>query len=183
MSKIEEWTAPTEDRVWALWRKLVKEFGLSRLIWTSVTSRTGWGFYGVDMASTLRGTPMARGAIAVLTDVSIKEVGRLGAVATVNAQRSDAMWRMAVLFYVSVPFTLFLAGLQGAPALMKTMFSERGYMLVPVVIMMTLWLVVYFANQWRAKQIVAVLDLALIERGVLPGSCSASSSGADSGNG
>ena len=156
------------DPLWTLWRDVVREFGLGRMAWSLVRSRTGWGIYGMDMASTLRATPMARGAIARLDDVSDRDLERLAALAGVNGRRGEAMWRMAVMFYVTVPVGIFLAGLEGAPDFVKDAVERQGAMVVPFVVFMTIWLLVYFANQWRSKQVEAVIDMARIERGLLP---------------
>ena len=162
--KTEAAAAP--DALWALWRDVVGEFGLRRTVWSLIRSKTGWGIYGVDMASTLRATPMAKGAIARMSDVSPREMERLAGLAGVNARRGEAMWRLAVLFYVTVPVGIFLAGLEGVPEVVKTVVASQALMLGVFVVLMTLWLVVYFANYWRAKQVEAVIDLARIERGL-----------------
>ena len=167
MSRIEETTVATEDPVWALWRDVVSEFGLRRMLWSLIRSRTGWGFYGVDMASTLRTTPMARGAIARLSDVPPREIERLAALAGVNGRRSEAMWRMVVLFYVTVPVGIFLAGLEGAPNFIKIFAERQGVLVALLVLLLTIWLLIYFANQWRAKQVEAVIELVQIERGII----------------
>ena len=167
MTKVEETTVAAEDLLWALWRDVVSEFGLRRMMWSLIRSKTGWGFYGMDMASTLRATPMARGAIARLSGVSPRELERLAALAGVNGRRGEAMWRMAVMFYVTVPVGIFLAGLEGAPDFIKSFGERQGFLVVPFVLLLTIWLAVYFANQWRAKQVEAVIDMARIERGLV----------------
>ena len=166
MSKIEKETLAEPDALWALWRDVVGEFGLRRMAWSLLRSPTGWGIYGVDMASTLRATPMARGAINRLSDVSSREMERLAGLAGINARRGEAMWRLAVLMYVTVPVGIFLAGLEGVPEVIKTVVAGQALMLGIFVVLLTVWLLVYFANYWRAKQVEAVIDLARIERGI-----------------
>ena len=156
-----------EDGLWPLWRGVVGEFGLRRTVWSLMRTRTGWGFYGMDLASTLRATPMAKAVIARLSETPPDELERLAALAGVNARRGEAMWRMAVIFYVSVPVGIFLAGLEGSPEFVKDVVQRQGLMVVPFVILLTLWLLVYFSNQWRAKQLEAVIDLVRIERRLL----------------
>ncbi len=153
-----------DDPLWTLWRALVREFRFSRLLGLVAFSRSGWGLYGVDVVSTLSGSAMARGARAVLAEAPDGLLERLIALAAVNARRNEAMWRMAALFYVTAPVTLFLAGLEGAPDFVRGFFAERGPFLAVLVGLMTVWLLYYFANQWRARQMEAVLELVRIER-------------------
>lgn len=153
------------EPLWAMWRALVSEFRFSRLVGVLVTSGSGYGFYGVDVVSSLNRSPMARRARAVVADVPDEVLDQLIAVAAVNARRNEAMWRMGALFYVTVPVTLFLAGLEGAPDYMREFIRDTAALLVIQVVALTIWLLYYFANQWRARQIEAVLELIRIERG------------------
>lgn len=157
-------TPLTADPLWPTWRALVREFRFSRLLRQLATSRSGYGFYGVDVISTLRETPMAEGGLAILTTASDGLLDRLAALAAVNARRNEALWRMAALFYVTVPATLFLAGLEGAPDIVALVLAEAVVPLILTVVSLTAWLLYYFASQWRARQIEAVIELARIER-------------------
>ncbi|WP_428149256.1 hypothetical protein [Brevundimonas sp.] len=165
MARIKKEATAAPDALWALWRDVVAEFGLRRMAWSLMRSKTGWGIYGADMASTLRATPMAEGAITRMSDVPPREMERLAGLAGINARRGEAMWRLAVLMYVTVPVGVFLAGLEGVPEVIKTVVAGQALMFGVFVILLTLWLLVYFANYWRAKQIEAVIDLARLERG------------------
>ena len=154
------------DPLWPVWRRLVQEFGTRRLFTHLSTSKSGMGFYGADVISTLRATPMAQAGLAVLADVSDDLLLRLGDLATLNAKRNESMWRLAALFYVSVPLTLVLTGLEGAPEIVKEMLAQSWLIFMICGGMITLWLLYYFGNQWRARQIEAVIELARIERGL-----------------
>lgn len=154
------------DPLWSVWRRLVQEFRTRRLFMHLSTSRSGMGFYGADVVSTLRETPMAKGGLAVLADVSDDLLLRLGDLAALNARRNEALWKLSVLFYVSVPMTLFLTGLEGAPDVAKDMLANSWGVLAVCAVLMTIWLLYYFGNQWRARQIEAVIELARIERGL-----------------
>lgn len=154
------------DAAWTIWRALIGDFTLGRLLRDLAMSRSGWGIYGVDLISTLRTTTAARRALARLADIPERQLDMLSDLAAVNARRNEAMWRMAALFYVSAPVTLFLASLQGAPQLMREMFRISGLLLLGLVVLLTIWLLYYFATNWRARQIEAVIDLARIERGL-----------------
>lgn len=151
----------TVDEVWALWRRLAAAFGPWRTLRAAVLSKTGFGFYGVDMASSLRRTPMARLVEEALKDASPATLDALMEIAEVNAQRNDAMWRMSVIFYVTVPVTLFLAALPdfGERIERQTVIGFWAWVGV-----LTAFVLYYFLTQWRARQIVAALKLLMIER-------------------
>lgn len=159
-------TVIEEDPLWPVWRRLVQEFGTRRLFLHLSTSKSGMGFYGADVISTLRATPMAEAGLAVLADVSDDLLLRLGDLAVLNAKRNESMWRLAALFYVSVPLTLVLTGLEGAPEIVKDMLARSWGVFAVCGGLITLWLLYYFGNQWRARQIEAVIELARIERGL-----------------
>jgi len=76
---------------------------------------------------------------------------------------------MAALFYVTVPVTILLAGLEGAPEIVADFLQAGRSILIGAGAAMTVWLLLYFSNQWRARQIEAVVELARIERGGLDG--------------
>jgi hypothetical protein len=159
---------PSPDALWATWRSLTQTFKTSRLIWHLCTSRAGMGVYGVDVLTGLRAMKATRLAMSELEDAPDALLQGLGELAALNARRNEALWRMAALFYVSVPVTLLLAGLEGAPDLVKQMLQDTAPALIVGGGMMTLWLLYYFANQWRARQIEAVIELVRIERAAAP---------------
>lgn len=155
-----------DDPLWPLWRALAAEFRAGRVLRHVFTSRAGWGFYGLDIVSTFRASPMARRSLAMMVEVPDDLLRRLLAVASLNARRNEAMWRMAAMFYVTVPVTLVLAGLQGAPEFVRSIISDTGPGLGLAVAAMTIWLLYYFFSLWRARQVEAVVELARIERGL-----------------
>ena len=128
-------------------------------------SPSGWGFFGADVVSTLRRTPMAKAGLAQLEPLSDALLTRLTDLAAVNARRCEALWRMSALFYITVPVTLILAGLQGAPDVLREFVGALGWFGYVIVAGVTLQMLHYFAALWRARQIEAVIDLARIERG------------------
>lgn len=155
----------TEHASWPVWRALTAEFKTSRLLRAAFGSGAGWGLYGVDLASSLRQTPMAKAAMAMLASVDDKTLADLTAIAEVNAQRNDAMWRLAIMFYVTVPATIVIAGIDAAPQIVEEVIRPLALMLVILLPALTIQLLFYFATQWRARQIVGVLRFAWIERG------------------
>ncbi len=152
------------EAVWPLWRALAREFRFHRLLWRLMRSPSGLGYYGVDVISTLRTMPSAKRALARLRDVPDLQLERLARIADLNARRNEAHWRLAALFYITVPGSLFLAGLQGAPDYTRTLISDMGPWATGVILAVMLQMLYYFATQWRARQVEAVIELVRIDR-------------------
>ena len=152
------------EAVWPLWRALVREFRLWRMVGRLTRSWSGWGFYGVDVISSLRDLPSARRGLALLKDAPDLQLERLARLAEVNARRNESHWRMAALFYITVPGSLFLAGLQGAPEATREMVRDLGPYVTVAILGVMLQMLYYFATQWRARQVEAVIELERIAR-------------------
>lgn len=156
------------DALWPIWRALVREFGLWRMLYRLSRSYSGWGIYGVDVISTLRDLPSAQRGLALLRDLPEPQLERLARLAELNARRNEAHWRMAALFYITVPGSIFVAGLQGAPEYTRDLVSQLGPWTTLVIVGVVLQMVYYFATQWRARQVEAVIELARLERRPAP---------------
>ena len=152
------------EAVWPLWRALVREFRFHRLFWRLIRSPSGWGYYSVDVISTLRALPMAKRALAMLRDTPDLQLERLARLAELNARRNEAHWRMVALFYITVPGSLFLAALQGAPQYTRGMISDMGLWATGLILGVMVQMLYYFSSNWRARQIEAVIDLVRIDR-------------------
>ena len=150
--------------VWELWRRLAAAFGPLRTLRAAAFSKASFGFYGVDFASSLRRTPMTQIAAEILKDAPPDALEAVAEIAEINAQRNDAMWRVAVIFYVSVPVTLFLAAMEALPGFGMAVFGKSSVGLWIAVAALTLFLLYYMLTQWRARQILAALKLLMIER-------------------
>lgn len=154
-------------QLWATWDSLARIFTFKRMVSHLSRSKSGWGFYTVDVISTLKAMPMTVEGQRVLQDHSDIELLRLKALADLNARRNESIWKMAALVYVSVPLSLFLAGLQMSQAYMKEVLRLGGVGFVIFFFIMLASLTVYYSNNWRARQIEALIELTLIERGNL----------------
>ena len=129
-----------------------------------MSSPSGWGYYSVDVISTLRALPMAKRALAMLRDTPDLQLERLARLAELNARRNEAHWRMVALFYITVPGSLFLAALQGAPQYTRGMISDMGLWATGLILGVMVQMLYYFSSNWRARQIEAVIDLVRIDR-------------------
>ena len=164
-------TAPTvandaEDRarLWDVWRRLVAEFRLGRLVRHLARSKSGWGLYEVDVVSTLKSTPMAAAARPILAELDDSQLACLLALARINAERNDSLWKMAALFYVSGPVTAVLAGFQMAPEFTRLVLTQGGLGFVVILLCLMISLLHYYTINWRAGQVAALIELDQLER-------------------
>lgn len=152
------------DEIWAVWRRLVKEFGFRRMMAHLSVSKSGLGLYDVDLVTSLERTPMARGAIPLLQPMSDDELEVLHGLARINAERNNAIWKMAAVFYVTVPTTLILASFQIVPGIVRRILSEHSLIWLGLFTLISLSLLYCFSIYWRASQVQAVIELEQVQR-------------------
>ncbi len=160
-------TIDPNAQLWATWREMTALFTFRRMVSHLLGSKSGWGIYTVDVVSTLKSMPVAVKGQQVLTRLSNEELLRLKSLADLNARRNESIWKMAALIYVSVPLSLLLAGLQMSPAYVKEILRLGGAGFVVFFFAMLASLTIYYSTNWRARQIEALIELTLIERGSL----------------
>lgn len=148
----------------AAWRRLVGCFGTWRLARAALTSLALFGIYSLDRVSSLRRSPMGRDALAMLDGVGEADFAALSALAAINQERNEAMWRMAVMFYISVPVTLALATFQIAPGFVRNLPQWLPLPFWAAVTGLLVFMLYSFITLWRARQITAVLALVKLER-------------------
>lgn len=160
--------AVAEDPLWPLWRGLISDFRVGRMVWRMLTTMSGWGLYRLDVASSLKSMPASRDALERLRPVPLPLLDRLAELAEINALRNEALWRMYALFYITVPVTVVLAIIQVAPALMRQFVDDflptYGLLTAAATVAMGLQMIAYFGTLWRARQIEAVIGLARLEK-------------------
>lgn len=167
-SEVTDLDAVNGDMLWPTWQALTKVFTFGRMMRHLSRSKSGWGIYTVDVVSTLKDMPMSVEGQSILADRTDEELLRLKALADLNSRRNDAIWKMAALIYVSMPLSLFLALNQFFPAFVKAYLATGGVIGIPLLIIgLGASLAVYYTNNWRARQIEALIELTLIERGNL----------------
>ena len=92
---------------------------------------------------------MALAGLAILERQSDAVLSRLSDLAAVNARRCEALWRMSALFYITVPVTLFLAGLQGAPEFLRLYLATLGWVGAVLAVGVIFQMLHYFAALCR----------------------------------
>lgn len=160
--------ALTEDPLWPTWRALVHDFRFGRALWQLMTSSSAFGFYGLNVAESFLKQPAAQEARARLKDLPPGLLDQLAGIAAINARRSEALWKAAALFYITVPVTLTLAALQAIPEVLRQFLAGMppsvGFGVAIGTLCAALQMLFYFGVHWRASQIAAVIDLVRLER-------------------
>lgn len=158
--------AVREPAFWDLWRRLKSDFSCWMFIPSWFYSPGAWGYLGVDFVSGFRQNGSTQRALVLLKDVDAKTFDAVAALAALNARRQEQMLRAVIITYLTVPVSV--------TALVAEIVGDnlgdfvRGNMpsVIGVVVTLAVGPISFLFSNWRARQIVGVLDLVRIERGV-----------------
>lgn len=153
---------------WVLWDKLRRLFPAWNLFLEGFYTPGAWGYMGVDFLSGFRRNPSTAKAFALLDGVDEATFDALSALASLNARRHDQMVRAVVLIYLTVPLSIAALTADLAGDSMLSFLRAHSTVAIQVAAGITLGPLSYLQGQWRARQIVGVLDLIRIERGQAP---------------
>ena len=109
---------------------------------------------------------MARAAAPILAGQSPEALKTLLGLARINAKRNDSIWKMAALFYISGPTGFIVLGFQIAPKLTRAVLTLGAVGFGLCGLALALSLLHYYSINWRAAQIVAVVEMEMVERGL-----------------
>jgi hypothetical protein len=159
---------PDRERLWELWRALIKPFGAWMLIPSSFVTPGAWGYFGVDFLSGFRANPSTHKTFDALGDLDGATFDALSALANLNARRQEQMLKAVVIGYLTIPVTVLavVAEVAGDSLLVFARAHMRDVIIIAA--MAALGPLGYFLSSWRSHQIVGVLDLIRIERGQAP---------------
>lgn len=156
------------EGVWALWKRLTGFFPTWSLGPSSFVTPGAWGYMGNDFISGFRRNRSTHQTFELLNGVSDGEFDALSALANLNARRQEQMLRAVVIAYLTVPLTVVAILAEVAGASLVTIAREQMQLTIQIAVTAAAGPVLYFMSHWRARQIVAVLDLVRIERGQSP---------------
>jgi hypothetical protein len=155
------------DEIWALWRGLLRRLPMWRMPWEWLFSPSIWTMTGLDLVSGLLRNGSTKAIFALLAPLPPAELRRIHALAALNHRRHEAVSRWMALAFVTVPTSAALALSQIAPETLRAVTASRG---------LTSWYFVlgyigagvtfYLLAAWRARQLLTIIELALIRRGV-----------------
>lgn len=156
------------DAVWALWRKLKTYFPAWSLAPSAFVTPGAWTLAGIDFIGGLRRNRSTRQTFALLAETPAPLFEAVVALASVNARRQELISRTVLLLYVTVPLTLLATGAEIAPDSVERLIQDNLRLSLYLFFAATLSALFYMASWWRSRQMMAVLDLVRIERGLLP---------------
>lgn len=153
--------------VWGVWRRLVRLLPVWRMPYEWFFSPSVWTIVGLDYVSGLKKNRSTRQIYEVLAPLRPAELRRIHALAHLNNRRHEVVSRWAAIGFVTLPASAALTLSQLAPDILETIASWRG---------LTAWYRViayaggivgfYVLSAWRARQLLTIVEMAFIERGV-----------------
>lgn len=155
--------APVLAEVWPTWRTLVRQFSLVRFVLEFLVSPGSWRAFGVDLLSGLRANRSTSQAASHLRALSLKQVAAIVQLAELNVRRQEQMFRLLVVIYVSVPFSLAALLFQAAPDDARQLFANSANVITRMIALAVVAVVFYLACAWRARQLLTAVTLASIE--------------------
>ena len=147
-----------------MWWRLKRHFGLltAPLSWFGTPG--AWAYFGNDFITGLRRNRSTEQAFTLLDEQpDLFEAVR--GLAALNLKRHEQMFQFIALLYVSVPVTIVLGLAEVMPNDLIRVFSEQQQAVMILVVALTVGAVVYLVGMWRARQLLAVIELWRIERG------------------
>jgi len=149
--------------VWPLWWALKKEFALWRAPLSWLGTPGSWTYFGNDFVSGLRRNASTARAFALL-DAAPEQFERVQALGALNLRRHEVMFQFVALIYISIPVTIVLGLAEIMPEGLIEMFRANQIGIWQLAGAFTVGAGVYLVGVWRARQLMAVLELWRIER-------------------
>ena len=149
--------------VWALWWALKKEFSIWRAPATWLGTPGSWTYFGNDFVSGLRRNASTARAFA-LVDAAPDLAVAVTALAALNLKRHEHMFQFVALLYISIPVTIILGLAEIMPDGLILLFQENQALVWQLGAVLTAGVGVYLIGVWRARQLLAVLELWRVER-------------------
>jgi hypothetical protein len=154
------------DEIWRLWRAVTRALPMWTMPWESLFAPSALTMVGVDYVSGLRRNASTRKVFALLERVASRDLRRLHSIAQVNRQRQEAVARWTAIGMVTLPLSAALALAQLAPGVLEALRTQWLNLSAVTLAIVAAVVLLYLLSAWRARQIVAVLELAFVERDV-----------------
>jgi hypothetical protein len=155
------------EEIWGLWRRLLRLLPVWRMPWEWVFSPSVWTMAGLDLVSGLLRNRSTQAAFALLEPLPPADLRRLHALAALNQRRHEVISKWTALAFVTVPTSAALALSELSPATLASITAHRGlatwYFVLGYVGAVVAF---YLLSAWRARQLLTVVELAFIARGV-----------------
>lgn len=153
-------------RLWALWRRLKALFPVWSLIPSSFYTPGAWGYAGVDFVSGFRQNPSTLKTFDLLDGIDEASFEALYALANLNARRQDQILRFVIVGYLTVPLSILALVAELAGDSLLSFTRAHMWEVISLLVAVGFGPIIYMMSQWRSRQIIGVLDLIRIERGL-----------------
>jgi hypothetical protein len=130
----------------------------------SLMSPGAWGFFGSDVVSGLRRNRSTAAALSLLEPLDPRTFEEVAVLAEVNQRRQDAAFRVTALMLVIGPVVSGIVLDLFAPTTMGMVRGSDSWTL-PVLVLFAALVLLRVAGLWRARQLVAVIEIARIVHG------------------
>jgi hypothetical protein len=157
---------PSDAAVWPMWRDLKRHFPVWSLLPSAFWTPGAFGYFGADHVSGFRSNASTRAVFALMEARTDGELESLAALTDLNARRQRQMFTAVAVSYVTLPLTLIATWAEIAPDAIQLVIRDHPNPAIQGFIGLTLVALYYFCSHWRARQMVEVLDLVRIERGI-----------------
>lgn len=151
--------------VWPTWRSLTKLFSSWSFLPSGLTTPGAWTSVGNDFLSGFRRNWSTRKAFVLTESLSDTELASLADMAALNLRRQEAILRIVVVSYATVPLTLITIAAQLSSSGLVEFIREHFTAVAQVMGVLLIVVLIYAVGTWRARQMVSVLELIRIERG------------------
>ncbi len=155
------------DEVWAVWRRLLAQLPMWRMPQEWFFSPSIYTLVRLDMVSGLLRNRSTRRILEVLAPLAPVELRRIHALAALNNRRHEVISRWMALGFVTLPASAALTLSELAPAALASVTASRGLATWYFVLGYAGAVVAcYLLLAWRARQLLTIVELAFIRRGV-----------------
>lgn len=155
------------DDLWAVWRRLVKALPVAGMPLEWIFSPSIWSLFGVDFLSGLLKNRTTRKAFAVLEPLSQRDLRRVHALALLNQRRHDVISRWTAIALLTVPASAALTLSELSPQTLRAVAALEGAARWYLMLGYAAGVVaMYLLFAWRARQLVVLVEMWLIHRGV-----------------
>lgn len=152
---------------WALWWKLKRHFSLFSAPASWFGTPGSWTYFGNDFVTGLRRNDSTQAAFDLL-DAAPDLFQPVHDLAALNLKRHQEMFQFIALLYITVPLTIVLGLADLMPQGVINLFMENQRLVLYLTATLVLGAGIYLVGLWRARQLMSVLELWRIERGVPP---------------
>lgn len=157
---------PQEAAYWPVWRRLCREFPTWSFVFSAILTPAAWRTIVNDLVSGLRANRSTKRAFQLTAGLSDEDIEALAAIAALNQRRHDWVMRILIVVYLTIPATLATLAAEVMGDGLISVLREQAQASAALIVGLVIAILIYFMAQWRARQMVGVLELIRIDRGL-----------------